>query len=203
VSGLGYDEGVTWADLSTEQRNAIADHTLIGEGSADTFDEANAFPVVNPGSGKLNENALDAANSRAPQADISESTAESIQSMARTLLEEEFNRDLGEEAGADPDLTEKQDTVSDDIASKLTEAVHTLQGAVGKLAETLGAGTPADDGDAPDETTDPTDDHAKDGLEAAKDAEPVEAGRDEHFPDGDELALTLESLKLMQLRTTL
>lgn len=84
---------VEWPDLSAEDRGRIVAHTLIGSAQADTFDGANFFPVVSPGTGDLNANALRNAISRAPQADISVETAESIQAMARRLLDEEFGDD--------------------------------------------------------------------------------------------------------------
>ena len=46
-----------WEDLSQSERARIASHFLIGSASAKTFAELH-YPVVNPKTGKLNENAL-------------------------------------------------------------------------------------------------------------------------------------------------
>lgn len=81
------------SDLSQESKRNIANRTLIGDPEADTEDDLIAFPVVAT-SNSLHEGAVDAALSRAPQANLSESTINSIQNRARSLLEEEFDRDL-------------------------------------------------------------------------------------------------------------
>lgn len=91
-----YDvDGDSVEDLSADDRSFIASHTLLGDPDADTFDDLQVFPVVEPGSRNLNENALDAVLSgRGAQADIPESALESARAVATTLLEEEFDRDL-------------------------------------------------------------------------------------------------------------
>lgn len=98
-SGLDLPDDAQWDDLTADQRQRIVAHTLIGEASADTFSDANAFPVVNPLTGNLNGNALRNAASRAFQADISSDTAESIQLVANRLLDEYF-RDENSEASS-------------------------------------------------------------------------------------------------------
>ena len=66
-----------------------------------------------------------------------------------------------------------------------------------KLAETLDADTLGAEDLSPDETNSATDDHVE-VKEAAKDTAPEEAGRNEHFPGGDELALELLSLEILE-----
>ncbi len=87
-------DGDTVDDLSQEDRQAIAQHTLLGDSDADTADELIYFPVVNPSTGDLNEGALEAVISgRGQSADIPDETYASADSVARSLLEEEFDRE--------------------------------------------------------------------------------------------------------------
>lgn len=92
VSALGFEDVETVDDLTAEQKSTIADHTLLGEADAETFDNLSFFPVVNPSTGSLNRNALLAVISgRGAQADIPEEARDSAQTRARSLLEEEFD----------------------------------------------------------------------------------------------------------------
>lgn len=76
-------------------KSDISDLTLLGNSDADSEREIAAFPVVNPETGKLNEDALDnVLNARGSHADIPEESIDSAEDMARTLLEEEFDRDV-------------------------------------------------------------------------------------------------------------
>jgi len=92
-AGLDLPDGANWEDLTKAQKQRIVSHTLIGDANAETFAEANAFPVVNPRTGKLNANALRNAIARAPQANIPEETATSIQTVARRLLDQNFREE--------------------------------------------------------------------------------------------------------------
>ena len=97
VEAWGYDDVETVGDLTTEQREAVASTTLLGDPEAETFDELVFFPVVDPRGRLLNENALDAVLSgRGAQADISDDQLTSARGIARDLLEDEFGRDLDE-----------------------------------------------------------------------------------------------------------
>lgn len=94
LSGLGFESGQSWEDLSQNQRQQIVNHTLVGESSADTFGDANTFPVVSPSSGKLNLGALRAVLSgRGSQADVPEETLKSARSVAERLLDEHTSDD--------------------------------------------------------------------------------------------------------------
>jgi len=99
VSAFGWDaEQVD--DLSESQKQQIAEHTLLGDPDSDTFDELQVFPVVEPESEDLSENALVAVlGGRGAQADVPESGLESARSVSRTLLEDEFGRDMSGNAG--------------------------------------------------------------------------------------------------------
>jgi len=69
----------------------IASKSLLGEATADDTRDLIFFPVVNPSTDKLNENALKAVlGGRGAQADIPEAAKESAQTKARALLEKEF-----------------------------------------------------------------------------------------------------------------
>lgn len=96
VAAFGYDAEEV-GELSADQRQRIAETTLLGDPEADTFENVQFFPVVEPESMNLSENALMAVLSgRGAQADIPQDTLESSRSVARRLLEEEFDRDMSE-----------------------------------------------------------------------------------------------------------
>lgn len=100
VSGVSGDTSdVNFVDdLSQEQKTEIAEHTLLGDAEAETFDELLYFPVVNPNNGNLNRGALEAVRGgRGQSADIPQSTLQSAFSMAGSLLNEEFDADVEEE----------------------------------------------------------------------------------------------------------
>lgn len=93
LGDYGYD---SVEDMTQEEKTEVAEHSLLGDANADTFDQLQFFPVVEPSSGNLSEGALRAVISgRGSQADISSDAKESAQSKARSLLREEF--DMGEE----------------------------------------------------------------------------------------------------------
>ena len=81
--------------LTAAQKRMIARHTLLGDETAETFSELSFFPVVNPRTGKVNERALRAVlGGRGSQADIAEAAKTSAQTMARRLLNSEFDAGL-------------------------------------------------------------------------------------------------------------
>jgi len=77
-------------DAPAAMKQWIASKTLIGSSTAETIDDLIAFPVVNPNTNKLNAGALRNAIARAPQANIPVETQESIQRVARNLLDRHF-----------------------------------------------------------------------------------------------------------------
>lgn len=100
AQAVGADDAQSVADLTADQKQRIANMSLLGDPQADTFDELVFFPVVEPNSGQLNENALDAVLSgRGAQADITDNARESARAEARRLLEQQFDRDLEENRG--------------------------------------------------------------------------------------------------------
>lgn len=85
-----------WDDLTDEQQQEVVATTLLGE-VEDTFEASMVFPVVDE-DGALQENALVAVlGGRGAQADVPEDALTSARGVARTLLEEEFDRDLDDE----------------------------------------------------------------------------------------------------------
>jgi hypothetical protein len=86
------DENYTSVDdLPAEVKRWIAGLSLLGDPGAETFNDLVFFPVVNPSTNRLNENALRAVlGGRGSQADIPQNAKESAQNRARSLLEDEF-----------------------------------------------------------------------------------------------------------------
>lgn len=83
------------SQCTADLKRSIASHTLLGDPDASNFSDLSFFPVVNPSTGKLNENALRAVISgRGASADIAESALTSAQDMARRLLNSEFSANL-------------------------------------------------------------------------------------------------------------
>ncbi len=110
IAGLNLPDA-QWGDLTAAQKGRIVTHTLLGQASAPTFDEANAFPVVNPRSGKLNGGAVRNAAARASQAGLSAATVDSVKNMCANLLDEYFkSADPGETH--EPDEAEMKETLA-------------------------------------------------------------------------------------------
>lgn len=85
-----------WDDLTDGQQQEVVGTTLLGE-VEDTFEASMVFPVVDE-DGALQENALVAVlGGRGAQADVPEDALTSARGVARTLLEEEFDRELDDE----------------------------------------------------------------------------------------------------------
>lgn len=78
-------------DLTSSQKRRISAHTLLGDAGADTFSDLVFFPVVNPGTGKLNAGALRAVLSgRGAAADIPATALDSARAVAERLLDNNF-----------------------------------------------------------------------------------------------------------------
>ena len=86
------------ADLPGKAKTWIASKSLLGDAKAETFSELLFFPVVNPSTNKLNENALRAViGGRGSQAKISSGAKNSAQTKARSLLQSKFDMGKDEE----------------------------------------------------------------------------------------------------------
>jgi len=82
---------VTIDEAPAEMKKWIASKSLLGDPSGKTWDDLLFFPVVNPGTNKLNAGALRSVLSgRGAQAEIPQEARESAQAMAKSLLEENF-----------------------------------------------------------------------------------------------------------------
>jgi len=86
------DEPVkTVGDMPAAMKTWIASKSLLGDAGADEFSDLLFFPVVNPGTNKLNAGALQAVISgRGAQAKIAEGAKSSAQERARGLIDKEF-----------------------------------------------------------------------------------------------------------------
>lgn len=92
---LESDDTGSWDDLTQSDRQTIAEHTLLGDSNADSTDEGIVFPVVNASTGSLNEGALDAViGGRGSSANQPQSAIDSAQTRARSLLNDEFDREV-------------------------------------------------------------------------------------------------------------
>jgi hypothetical protein len=122
------------SDMTQEQKQTVADHTLLGDADADAWGALRFFPVVNPNTSNLNRGALMAVLSgRGAQADIPESALESARSVADSLLDEEFESDNS--GHMDEEMSE----------NALFGMWNALKDVVGNSSETMGAESPADD----------------------------------------------------------
>jgi len=106
-------------DAPAAMKTWIASKTLLGEGGADNERDLLMFPVVNPGTGKLNEGALRAVISgRGSQADIPDTAKKSAQDKARNMLNQHFDAGL-----------ETQESVG--LKKKLVAALRNVGAALG------------------------------------------------------------------------
>jgi len=84
----------SWEDLTREEKKYVASHYLVGDEDAESFDEL-YYPVVNPKTGKLNENALRAVISgRGRMAKLPDDVKLKAIQDAYRLLNKEFDADL-------------------------------------------------------------------------------------------------------------
>lgn len=101
-----------WDDLTQEERNEVASHTLLGDPDADTASDGIFFPVVNASTSNLNRGALEAVRSgRGQSADIPQDTYEAAYRTAGRLLNEEFDADVElelEDTGGDEETSEEE-----------------------------------------------------------------------------------------------
>jgi len=89
-----FGKGSNWSTMDTADKSDIANHFLIGDDAAANFGEL-MFPVVNPKSGKLNEQALRAViGGRGAQANITSAQRISARRQAYRLLNSEFDAKL-------------------------------------------------------------------------------------------------------------
>ena len=89
-----FGKGGNWATMDPADKVDIANHFLIGDDAAANYGEL-MFPVVNPKSGKLNEQALRAViGGRGAQANITSAQRISARRQAYRLLNSEFDAKL-------------------------------------------------------------------------------------------------------------
>ena len=101
----------------------IASLSLLGNADADMFDELLFFPVVDPSSMALNENALEAVISgRGSQADIPDSAKESAQRKAYQLLNDVFEREL-----EIPDDLKQAKSIGEELAETIREKAERVR----------------------------------------------------------------------------
>jgi len=121
-------------DLTGAQRTQIAEGSLLGDTNAETYSELSFFPVVSPG-GELNENALVAVlGGRGAQADIPASALESARTVARRLLNEEFDRELETDSAQNSSLLSKIWHRLQELTEVVNSGAH-VQPAVNQTAD--------------------------------------------------------------------
>lgn len=99
-TGKEKPEGAAVADLPSAVKTWIASKTLLGDAAAEETRDLIFFPCVNPGTNKLNENALKAVlGGRGAQADIPEAARTSARAKAKALLVKEFGMKTQAEKG--------------------------------------------------------------------------------------------------------
>ena len=93
---LDYDG--SWDEAPEEVRQSVVQGTLLGEASAETYGEANYYPLREP-SGELNFNALDAAWKLAGRSPDPQGTRSTVESLANSAFDHSFM----DEGKASPD----------------------------------------------------------------------------------------------------
>lgn len=89
-----FGKGSNWSTMDPANKSDIANHFLIGDDAVANYGEL-MFPVVNPKSGKLNEQALRAViGGRGAQANITAAQRISARRQAYRLLNSEFDAKL-------------------------------------------------------------------------------------------------------------
>lgn len=101
-----------WDDASQEVKAIIAGSTLFGEVDADTFADANTYPLVEPGVG-LNLNALDSARRLAGRAPDPEGVRTTVEELANKHFDTSFQDD-DEEMQAAPNVHVGTDEPTDE-----------------------------------------------------------------------------------------
>lgn len=120
--GGSVDTSAEVTDLPSAAKSWIASKTLLGNPSADNSRDLIFFPVVNPGTNKLNEGALKAVlGGRGSQANIPASALESAQQVARRLLKSKFGMEERSKAGRV--LSEKSAAVVKEAIGDITVAL--------------------------------------------------------------------------------
>lgn len=121
----------TVANCSTELKNLIASHTLLGDPTSSNFQNLTTFPVVNPSTGKLNERALRVIISR----DGSDDTAiRSAIDMARRLLNSEFGVEMNTTFSRTRDVRNLSSGLSDeDVRNLIQTAIREAESNVDYL----------------------------------------------------------------------
>lgn len=90
------------SDLPNDVKQWIAERSLLGDPDATTEEELISFPVVTPNN-VLSEAAVRAARNRIGSADLSDQQESSLRNRTAELLEDEFDRDLDENAAENDD----------------------------------------------------------------------------------------------------
>lgn len=119
------------SDAPAAVRSFAAGLSLLGDPDAESFEDLVYFPVVEPGTKNLNENALDAViGGRSAQADAPADAVESARRVAYRLLQDEFDRDVEFEP-----LSQNQDEGEDEMDELIERIVD--DGRLGLNAEDL------------------------------------------------------------------
>lgn len=172
IEANGWD-AEQWDDLTQDQQDQVVATTLLGEVS-ETFRGSMVFPVVDV-DGNLRENALVAVlGGRGAQADVPEDALASARGMARTLLEDEFGRDLEEEENVKGDGDGDGDGFLNRLFSRVTGEESVVVNVFGDGPAILGNDSTGSDSSVED---DPVDDPAGDG--GNEDDPPPEAEQNE------------------------
>ena len=90
----GDEAPTSLSKCSMELKRSIASHSLLGDPYAKNFIDLTFYPVVNPSTGYLNENALRSVLEGKGSSGLSDSALASAQSMATRLLNSEFSANL-------------------------------------------------------------------------------------------------------------
>lgn len=106
----------------------ISGHSLLGDPEAKNFQDLTFYPVVNPSTGYLNENALRAVIVGRGSSGLSDSALLSAQDMATRLLNSEFSANIPPkpkpELEASVDMDKKKESIFKRMLASMSEALR-------------------------------------------------------------------------------
>lgn len=111
---------------SSDLLRRIASHSLLGDASATNFQDLTFYPVVNPSTGYLNENALRGVVAGKGSSGLSDLALTSAQEMATRLLNSEFSANIPpkEPKVEASEMDKKKESIFKRVISSMVESLR-------------------------------------------------------------------------------